>query len=83
MDIIAGDRSLFLSYAEVEQAWRVVDPVLQAWARSRDDLHVYPAGSWGPTQADRLFEHDCQFWRNTLEACTCKRGVSTGKDGSG
>lgn len=71
LDIILGDRSLFLSYEEVEQAWRVVDPVLQAWSKPGADLHRYRAGSWGPSEADRLFDDPCRFWRNTLEPCGC------------
>jgi len=71
LDIMGGDRSLFLSYQEVEQTWRIVDPVLQAWSQPGDDLHFYPAGSWGPSAADGLFEDPCRFWRNTLEPCGC------------
>jgi glucose-6-phosphate 1-dehydrogenase len=71
LDIIQGDRSLFLSYQEVEHAWRVVDPVLQAWSQPGNDLHLYPAGSWGPAAADTLFDKPCHFWRNTLEPCGC------------
>jgi glucose-6-phosphate 1-dehydrogenase len=71
LDIINGDRSLFLSYAEVAQAWNIVDPVLRAWSKPGDDLHLYPAGSWGPQAADRLFENRCGFWRNTLDPCGC------------
>lgn len=71
LDIIRNDRSLFLSYEEVEQAWRIVDPVLQAWSQPGNDLYPYRAGSWGPTEADRLFDDPCRFWRNTLEPCGC------------
>ena len=48
-------------------AWQVVDPVLQLWATERDFIHTYPAGSWGPNEATRLFERDDQDWRNGLE----------------
>jgi glucose-6-phosphate 1-dehydrogenase len=71
LDIIRGDRSLFLTYLEIEQAWRIVDPVLQAWSNPGEDLHLYPSGSWGPAEADRLFDDSCRFWRNTLEPCGC------------
>jgi len=66
LDVIAGDQSLFLRYDEVAWAWRVVDPVLRVWASERDYVHTYPAGSWGPPEAGRLFERDDQDWRNTL-----------------
>jgi len=67
LDVIEGDHSLFLRYDEVSWAWKVVDPVLKVWATERDYIHTYPAGSWGPSGADRLFDRQDQRWRNTLE----------------
>jgi glucose-6-phosphate 1-dehydrogenase len=67
LDVVGGDRSLFLRYDEVNWAWRVVDPILKVWAMERDFIHTYPAGTWGPPDADRLFDRDDQRWRNALE----------------
>ncbi len=67
LDVIDGDHSLFLRYDEVSWAWRVVDPVLKAWSSERDFIHTYPAGSWGPKEAERLMVRQDQRWRNTLE----------------
>ncbi len=66
LDIIAGDQTLFLRYDEVDWAWRVVEPVLQLWSTERDYIQTYPAGSWGPAEANRLFDRDDQDWRNGL-----------------
>jgi glucose-6-phosphate 1-dehydrogenase len=66
LDVMEGDRSLFLRFDEVEWAWRVVDPILRHWTRQRDSIPVYPAGSWGPPEADRLFDKLDQTWRNQL-----------------
>ena len=66
LDVIEGDRSLFLRFDEVEYAWRIVDPILQKWAVERDFITTYPAGSWGPTECQRLFENDKQYWRSSL-----------------
>ncbi len=66
LDVIEGDRTLFLRYDEVEWAWRVVDPVLRVWATERDFIHTYPAGTWGPQETQRLFEREDQFWRHSL-----------------
>jgi glucose-6-phosphate 1-dehydrogenase len=66
LDVIEGDHSQFLRSDEVNWAWRVVDPVLKVWAVERDFIHTYPAGSWGPQEADRLFEKESQYWRNSL-----------------
>ncbi|HHH38766.1 MAG TPA: glucose-6-phosphate dehydrogenase [Sedimenticola sp.] len=67
LDVIDGDRSLFLRYDEVEYAWRVVDPVLRVWAMERDYIPTYPAGSWGPEESRRLFEKEEHHWRHSLD----------------
>ncbi len=64
LDVIEGDRRLFLRADEVEWAWRVVDPVMKAWREQRAAIAAYPADSWGPPQADALFENDADRWRN-------------------
>lgn len=65
LDVLKGDRSLFLRFDEVEYAWRIVDPILQTWANERDYVVTYPAGSWGPEDS-RLFEKSAQSWRSSL-----------------
>ena len=64
LDVIEGDRSLFIRFDEVEWAWRVVDPILKHWAVEREYIPTYAAGSWGPADANRLFDSDDQNWRN-------------------
>jgi glucose-6-phosphate 1-dehydrogenase len=49
-DAMRGDRTLFGSQADVEAAWRVVDPILIG----SDAPFEYDCASWGPAQADRL-----------------------------
>lgn len=66
LDVIEGDRSLFLRADEVEYAWKIVDPILQKWAEERDYIATYPAGSWGPEACQRLFDRENQHWRHTL-----------------
>jgi glucose-6-phosphate 1-dehydrogenase len=66
LDVIEGDRSLFIRFDEVEWAWRVVDPILKAWALERDFIQTYPAGSWGPEECSRLFDGEDTRWRNTV-----------------
>jgi glucose-6-phosphate 1-dehydrogenase len=66
LDVIEGDRSLFLRFDEIEWAWRVVDPILKHWTVEREYIPTYVAGSWGPADANRLFDSDDQTWRNEL-----------------
>ncbi|MCG6868292.1 MAG: glucose-6-phosphate dehydrogenase [Gammaproteobacteria bacterium] len=66
LDVIEGDRSLFLRYDEVEWAWRIVDPVLRVWSTERDYIAGYPVGSWGPESAEQLFDRESQTWRRSM-----------------
>ncbi len=67
LDVIEGDRSLFLRYDEVEWAWRIVDPVLDAWNADTSDIPHYPAGQWEPAAVRRIFDSPAQYWRHQLE----------------
>ncbi|MEW6353355.1 MAG: glucose-6-phosphate dehydrogenase [Pseudomonadota bacterium] len=67
LDVIENDHSLFLRYDEVRWAWQVVDPILKVWSMERDFIHTYAAGSWGPNEANRLFDREDQLWRNEIE----------------
>jgi len=62
-DAMIGDATLFIRTDEVTQAWRIVDPFLQAWAEEGVPLAHYPAGSWGPHEADLLLERELRQWR--------------------
>lgn len=66
LDVLQGDRSLFLRFDEVEYAWRIVDPILQTWAIERDYIVTYPAGSWGPPESRRIFDKESHRWRSSL-----------------
>jgi glucose-6-phosphate 1-dehydrogenase len=62
-DAMCGDPTLFIRTDEVEQAWRIVDPYLEAWSEPGGGLHFYPAGTWGPHIADLLLERSGDAWR--------------------
>ncbi len=49
-DAIEGHAGLFAREDGVEQAWRIVAPVLE----HPTPLHIYDPGSWGPSEADAL-----------------------------
>jgi glucose-6-phosphate 1-dehydrogenase len=63
LDALRGDATLFTRRDEVEQQWQFVDPILAAWAKGVPAVASYPAGSWGPTEADTLIERDGRTWR--------------------
>jgi glucose-6-phosphate 1-dehydrogenase len=58
-----GDATLFSRTDLVETAWRIAQPILDAWAEwSPADFPNYPAGSWGPKAAFDLMERDGRRW---------------------
>ena len=63
LDALVGDATLFIRTDEVEQAWRIVDPLLQAWEKDDVPVAKYEAGTWGPQEADQLIEADGRRWR--------------------
>ena len=52
-DALLGDATLFTRADEVEAEWRLIDPILEAWA-SEPAPPLYEAGTQGPPQADEL-----------------------------
>ncbi len=61
-DAMAGDQTLFISGAEAESAWAVIDPIEQGWRQSKSPPHEYAPGSWGPKKAMDLIELDGRRW---------------------
>jgi glucose-6-phosphate 1-dehydrogenase len=63
LDVIRGDATLFMRADQVECAWKVVEPLLEAWESvPPGDFPDYPAGSWGPEAADLLIARDGYSW---------------------
>jgi len=68
LDALRGDSTLFTRSEEVEQTWRVVSAILDAWGDERDPkLAVYQPGTWGPMEANKL-PYGCHVgWREPLK----------------
>jgi glucose-6-phosphate 1-dehydrogenase len=62
MDAIAGRLNLFVRSDEQEQAWRWVEPILDAWAADSSGPRSYVAGSWGPAASSALVARDGCVW---------------------
>ncbi|WP_052850274.1 glucose-6-phosphate dehydrogenase [Streptomyces avicenniae] len=62
LDVLLGDANLFPRHQEVEESWRILDPVEAYW-----DTHGRPApyasGTWGPGEADDMLARDGRTWR--------------------
>ena len=49
---------------EVEASWRIVDSITNVWRDPANTIASYPAGSWGPEEANALIEKDGLTWAN-------------------
>ena len=65
LDVMIGEMTLFTRSDEVEAAWKIIDPLLKYWEEHpANPMPTYPAGSWGPPEADRLISLDGARWRD-------------------
>lgn len=64
-DVMIGDQTLFQRADMVEETWRAVGDVLDAWKSAPDDFPNYVSGSAGPEAADRLIGEGAPWrvWR--------------------
>jgi glucose-6-phosphate 1-dehydrogenase len=64
LDCMIGDPTLFQRDDMVEAGWRIVTPLIDLWkALPAREFPNYPAGTWGPKEADHLLERDGRQWR--------------------
>ena len=64
LDVMIGDASRFMRRDAVEASWAWVTDILKGWeAQKLNRLPEYPAGTWGPVEADRMIQQDGRSWR--------------------
>ena len=56
LDVMEGDATLFMRIDQVEEAWKVIMPVLDSWQKQPFDFPNYQPGSWGPDANIALME---------------------------
>lgn len=63
LDVVRGDATLFMRADQVECAWKIVAPVLEAWESvPPGDFPNYSSGSWGPEAVDLLTAREGHTW---------------------
>jgi glucose-6-phosphate 1-dehydrogenase len=64
LDAMLGDATLFPRADIVDVSWALLEPFLARWRENPGrDLYFYPAGSWGPREADALVTREGRSWR--------------------
>jgi glucose-6-phosphate 1-dehydrogenase len=64
-DCMLGDATLFTRRDEIEQAWEIVEPVLEYWSGGGRP-GAYAQGAWGPPSSDELLRRDGRRWRDPV-----------------
>jgi glucose-6-phosphate 1-dehydrogenase len=63
LDAMQGDASLFARGDEVEQSWKIMDPIIAAWSAGEGPpLHSYKQGEWGPESASAWMRAQGREW---------------------
>lgn len=63
LDCMIGDATLYSRGDTVIEAWKFVKPIQEYWKKEEAPIYGYPAGTWGPYEADSLIEGNEQTWR--------------------
>jgi glucose-6-phosphate 1-dehydrogenase len=63
-EVLRGDATLFMRADQVEAAWALLAPILDAWAATPVQFPNYPAGSWGPLEGEALLAASGRSWRD-------------------
>lgn len=65
LDVMEGNPAQFMRADQVEAAWEVVMPIIEAWEqRPPIDFPNYAPDSWGPEDAEALIARDGHNWIN-------------------
>jgi glucose-6-phosphate 1-dehydrogenase len=62
LEAIHGHQEWFLSFPEVQSAWRLIDPLQTHLDNTQTPLHLYPAGSNGPQESDEWMKREGTQW---------------------
>ncbi|KLU15291.1 MULTISPECIES: glucose-6-phosphate dehydrogenase [Xenorhabdus] len=62
LEAMRGIQALFVRRDEVEEAWKWVDSIIDAWAADNEPPKPYQAGTWGPVASIALITRDGRSW---------------------
>ena len=62
LDVLLGEPPLFPRHEEVELSWKILDPIVEYWAK-HGKPDTYESGTWGPESADKMLARDGRVWR--------------------
>ncbi len=73
LDCMIGDSTLFARADAVRASWKFIDPILNTWKENSEiPLYFYESNTWGPKEADELFEDKNVKWKDQCDKFSCK-----------
>ena len=70
LDVVRGNRALFMRRDEVEAAWQWIEPIIDEWVASGEPPKPYNAGTMGPNASANLIDQDARKWREDIPGAT-------------
>lgn len=68
LDCMIGDSTLYARADAVKTSWKFIDPIIHAWENNPDiPLYFYESNTWGPKEANKLFDDQFASWREPSE----------------
>lgn len=63
LESMRGIQSLFVSREEIEESWKWIDPIIDAWKKTKNnEIQLYQSGTWGPENSNLLLSRDERVW---------------------
>lgn len=62
LEAMRGIQALFVRRDEIEEAWKWVDSIIDAWSKDNEPLKLYQAGTWGPDASNTMIIKDGRSW---------------------
>ncbi|ANZ22533.1 glucose-6-phosphate dehydrogenase [Buchnera aphidicola (Diuraphis noxia)] len=63
LESMRGKQSLFVSREEIEESWKWIDPIINAWKKTKNsNIQLYQSGTWGPENSNLLLFNDNRVW---------------------
>lgn len=71
LDALDGDSTLFMRSDQVEEAWDIIESIQEEWEHGDlSPIYTYPAGSWGPEEAEELLKRQGHRWLSSFPPFT-------------
>ncbi|MFI4847340.1 MAG: glucose-6-phosphate dehydrogenase [Candidatus Makana argininalis] len=60
--LMRGMQNFFISQEEIEESWKWIDSIIEAWNMENDKPKPYKAGTWGPISSFNMIKKDNRIW---------------------